>query len=190
MAASEEGSRSKSRLLDALVRLMDSKAFKDITVVDICAEARVSRQTFYRHFANKYDLVQWHFKRHGKAMPRMGRDLNVRDALVLGFRELGKYRDFYRNTADEYEYESVQALGRSNRDKTLRETIVKHLGVRLDEELEFQIKFYSEEEAKIVREFFYSDKPVDPEKLAGLLESCMPKRLHDLIDGSHTVKGE
>ena len=38
---------------------MQTKSFSDITVGDICDEIDISRTTFYRHFQDKYECMNW-----------------------------------------------------------------------------------------------------------------------------------
>ncbi|WP_097460617.1 TetR/AcrR family transcriptional regulator [Mangrovitalea sediminis] len=43
----------RQRLLAGLADTLAHKAYRDITLADLAASARVSRRTFYEHFANK-----------------------------------------------------------------------------------------------------------------------------------------
>ena len=43
---------------------MDEGDFSKITVGDILARSGVSRTTFYRCFADKYDVINWSYKRY------------------------------------------------------------------------------------------------------------------------------
>ena len=52
---------TKKALASALKQLMEKKSFEKITVSDIAAECGLNRQTFYYHFQDKYDLVNWVF---------------------------------------------------------------------------------------------------------------------------------
>lgn len=49
--------RSKAWLLDALIELLKEKDYKDITIKELTDEASVSRQTFYRNFKDKDDIL-------------------------------------------------------------------------------------------------------------------------------------
>ena len=49
--------RSKRDLCNALVELVKEKPFKKITVADICASAMINKMTFYKHYADKYELL-------------------------------------------------------------------------------------------------------------------------------------
>ena len=52
---------TKHALSDAFERLLAHKPFAKITVKDIVEEAQVNRQTFYYHFKDIYDLIEWIF---------------------------------------------------------------------------------------------------------------------------------
>lgn len=45
------------RLLDGLTQALESKSYREITLADIAAAARVSRRTFYEHFPSKDDCL-------------------------------------------------------------------------------------------------------------------------------------
>ncbi|MFF2482404.1 TetR/AcrR family transcriptional regulator [Paenibacillus sp. NPDC058071] len=49
--------RTLSLIRDALISLMDEKGFDQLTVQDITERAEINRATFYRHYQDKYDLL-------------------------------------------------------------------------------------------------------------------------------------
>jgi probable dihydroxyacetone kinase regulator len=49
-------------IADAIKKLAVEKDFKDISVQDIVLECGISRKTFYNHFQDKFQLVDWIFK--------------------------------------------------------------------------------------------------------------------------------
>ena len=52
---------TKNALALALKKLMEERDFDQISVADICAECNLNRKSFYYHFKDKYDLVNWIF---------------------------------------------------------------------------------------------------------------------------------
>ena len=48
-------------LAESLKKLTEKKAFAKITVKDITDAADLSRPTFYNHFQDKYQLLEWIF---------------------------------------------------------------------------------------------------------------------------------
>jgi len=47
----------RRRLLDAMAHAVARKGYAETTIADLAAEARVSRRTFYEHFATKADCL-------------------------------------------------------------------------------------------------------------------------------------
>ncbi len=51
--------RTKKKMADALKELMQNNSFEKITVSDIADGAKIHRQTFYYHFQDRYELLDW-----------------------------------------------------------------------------------------------------------------------------------
>lgn len=54
---------TKDRLFCSLICLMKDKNYEDIKIKDILEISQVSRRTFYRHFANKQELLNYYFEK-------------------------------------------------------------------------------------------------------------------------------
>lgn len=54
-----DSSLTKRALATALKELMQSRPFNRISVSDICERCEMNRKSFYYHFKDKYDLVNW-----------------------------------------------------------------------------------------------------------------------------------
>jgi len=50
---------TKNALAGAMKNLMNQKPFSKINVADICEMCDMNRKSFYYHFKDKYDLVNW-----------------------------------------------------------------------------------------------------------------------------------
>ena len=50
--------QSQQMITDALISLMKAYPYNDITITQICQEAQVVRQTFYRNFESKIDILE------------------------------------------------------------------------------------------------------------------------------------
>lgn len=51
---------TKQMLADALISLSNQKPFSKITVSEIVNYCNINRKTFYYHFTDIYDLLEWH----------------------------------------------------------------------------------------------------------------------------------
>ena len=52
---------TKNALANSMKSLMKEKPFDKISVIDICSGCGMNRKSFYYHFKDKYDLVNWIF---------------------------------------------------------------------------------------------------------------------------------
>lgn len=53
--------KTRSGLLSTLPKLLQRHKIRQLTVNDICGEAKLSRTAFYAHFTDKYDLLKYWF---------------------------------------------------------------------------------------------------------------------------------
>lgn len=53
--------KTKKALSSSLLQLLEQQLFQTITVNQICDNALVHRTTFYKHFYDKYDLLEYLF---------------------------------------------------------------------------------------------------------------------------------
>lgn len=53
----------KYKLAEAMKNCMKTTSVENITVKQIVDVCGVSRQSFYRNFIDKYDLINWYFDR-------------------------------------------------------------------------------------------------------------------------------
>ena len=51
---------TKKMLAETLLSLLESKPLSKITVSEIVNKCDINRKTFYYHFADVYDLLEWH----------------------------------------------------------------------------------------------------------------------------------
>ena len=50
---------TKRELAKAMKELLQTVPFKDISISAICEKCDMNRKSFYYHFKDKYDLVNW-----------------------------------------------------------------------------------------------------------------------------------
>jgi AcrR family transcriptional regulator len=62
--------RTQSTLQSALVELIEEKGFAAITIGDIAERAMINRSTFYKHYRDKYHLVESIFSKAIERLPQ------------------------------------------------------------------------------------------------------------------------
>jgi len=59
----QQALESRERIRDALLVLLRKNPYKDISITQICQEAQIVRQTYYRNFEQKDDILRFHLDR-------------------------------------------------------------------------------------------------------------------------------
>ncbi len=54
-----ESATTKKAIADGFKAIMEKKSFEKITITDITDQCGLNRQTFYYHFQDKYELLNW-----------------------------------------------------------------------------------------------------------------------------------
>ena len=87
----------KSIIATALLELCETKSLEALTVKQILEKSGVSRQTFYNHFIDKNDLIQYVYKE--KIIPDFhdnNMNISFYDSLVIAFENIKKYHHFMK----------------------------------------------------------------------------------------------
>ena len=58
MSTSPRVAKTKAYLKEALISLLDTESFQDVTVKAICQKASVNRSTFYAYYSCPRDLIE------------------------------------------------------------------------------------------------------------------------------------
>ena len=69
MAVTGKQEKTKYKLAESVKECMKTAPVDKITVKNIVEGCGVTRQTFYRNFLDKYDLINWYFDKLVEAMP-------------------------------------------------------------------------------------------------------------------------
>lgn len=87
----------KNIIATALLELCETKSLEALTVKQILEKSGVSRQTFYNHFIDKNDLIQYVYKE--KIIPDFhdnNMNISFYDSLVIAFENMKKYHHFMK----------------------------------------------------------------------------------------------
>lgn len=173
----------KYRLAEAVKRLMARQSLEDITVKEITGEAGVSRQTFYRHFLDKYDLVNWYFDELlANSFREMGYDRTIYEGLVQKFRYIQAEKVFFRAA-----FQSVQQNNLKDHDFRkiygfYQDLYRKKTGKDLDLAVLALLEMYCQASVYMTaKRVGRGSRDAAPEQLADLMLQAMPPALTDLF---------
>lgn len=175
------GDSGKLRLAETVKRCMARHELEDITIKEITAEAGVSRQTFYRHFLDKYDLVNWYFDLLlGESFREMGFGRTIYEGLVRKFHYIQAERVFFRNA-----FASAQQNNLKEHDfrcifAFYQDLYRKKNGTPLTGEALSLLEMYCQASIYMTVKWVECDRgTTTPEQLAELMLKAMPPVLID-----------
>lgn len=177
----QEGARQ--RLADAVKRLMRSSTLEKITVTQIVEEAGLTRQTFYRNFQDKYDLVNWHFEQLAESsFKQMGVSLTLREGLIRKFEFLKREEAFFAqafreegcNSVVQYDYACILEFYSSVLRKKLHSR-------ELPDDVGFLLRLYCFGSIQMTVEWATGGMERPIPELVDLLIEAMPERLYALL---------
>ncbi len=170
------GPGGKYRLAEAVKRCMVRHSLEDITVKEITSEAGVSRQTFYRHFLDKYDLVNWYFDELlANSFREMGYGRTVYEGLVRKFRYIQAEKVFFRAA-----FQSVQQNNLKDHDfrkifAFYQDLYRKKTGKELDRSVLALLEMYCQASIYMTAKWVgQGTREATPEQLADLMIQAMP----------------
>lgn len=162
---------TKRALATALKEIMAEKSFKKITVGDICEKCDMNRKSFYYHFKDKYDLVNWIFDTEFFAVTK---NRVYEDSWEL-FSDICQY--FYDNR---FFYRKALCIkGQNSFSDHFRELLRSIIANRLQDILgvkamqEFQINFFADAFVMAFQRWILEYTSMQPSEFLEQIRNCI-----------------
>lgn len=171
------------RLAEALERICQKKALENITVSEIAAEAGVTRQVFYHHFNDKFELAAWihyvHLYQSVKQALEDNTEQMWRGSALHWLCRLEKNKALYANAFQSASQKEFQRMIRDFFYSSYQWQLEYHLSRVLTEEEKFALRSYCIGSMELICEWVSRDTNISPQKMAELLEVSMPEIIHN-----------
>ena len=178
----ESAEKTKYRLADSIKRLLKTTPLDKVTVKAIVEGAGVTRQTFYRNFLDKYDLVNWYFERLvEQSFREMGVSLTLREGLLNKFRFIKAEQDFFACAFGSHDANSLIAYDYEYIYRFYSDIITRKTGGPLDDDTAFLLEMYCRGSIQMTAQWAVSGMARTPEAMVELLIESMPERLEMLL---------
>ena len=175
--------KTKYRLAEAAKKCMAASGTDAMTVTQIVQTCGVTRQTFYRNFQDKYDLINWYFdKLLAKSFKHMGMGKTVYDALVKKFTYIQEEHVFF---AAAFKYDSQNSLRQHDFELILDfyENLIREKTGRIpDETIHCILEMYCHSSIYMTVKWVLGELECAPEGLAKILVDGMPGKLSELFE--------
>ena len=100
---------TKKALVSSLIALCDEKKLNKITVQDIVNKCGVNRNTFYYHFADIYDLLDYMFRsEYEYVIGSIKSYSDLREGITLVIKEASKYKNLIINIYNSINREQLE----------------------------------------------------------------------------------
>ena len=174
--------KTKYRLADSIKDCMKTKPVDKITVQNIVDGCGMTRQTFYRNFKDKYDLINWYFdKLVLESFAQIGVDKTVRQSLKEKFEFIKKEKVFFTeafrsddyNSLKEHDFELIMGF--------YTELITRKRQEMLSEEIQFLLEMYCRGSVYMTVKWVLSGMKQTPSEMAESLTEAMPPKLETVF---------
>ena len=170
----EKQEKTKYKLAAAMKECMKTTPVDRITVTSIVEGAGVTRQTFYRNFLDKYDLINWYFdKLVLKSFEQIGVSHTIRESLTQKLEFIQEEKAFFteafrsddRNSVKEHDFELILQF--------YKDLIARRTSRPLGEELQFLLEMYCQGSVYMTVKWILTGMKDTPEAMPPKLAKVM-----------------
>lgn len=174
---------TKESIAKAIKQCMLKAPLEDITVKEVCLVANLSRQTFYRCFQDKYDLINWYFDTLLNAsFDQMGAGRTIREGLDKKFTYIQNEKVFFKaafsysqqNNLRDHDFEKIFGF---YKNLYKEKSGVSLKGTPLD-----LLEMYCQSSVYMTAKWILKDCPNTPQKLTELMVQAMPEELRNIFN--------
>ncbi len=175
---------TKRALEASLKNLLLQKPLDKITINDIAEDCGISRMTFYYHFKDIYDLVEWSCLEDArKALEEKKTHDTWQEGLLNIFRAVLENKPFVMNVYHCIDHEQVEKYLKPLTDNLIMGVINEQsadITVR-EEDKEFIARVYSYIFIGIMLDWIKDDMKEDPKEIVGRLSILIKDSVNDAL---------
>ncbi|MDD2494199.1 MAG: dihydroxyacetone kinase transcriptional activator DhaS [Tissierellia bacterium] len=161
---------TKKALAYSMKKLMEEHPMKKISISDIVEGCNMNRQSFYYHFKDKYDLVNWIFNTELIA--------SIKDFSMENFQLLEKTCEYFYENKGFYK-NAFEVTGQNSFSEYFTDTIHNILKVQLSEifknkkDVYFYATFYADAIRVSISRWLMEGAEIPPDVFVKLLKNAI-----------------
>lgn len=162
----------KNIIADALLSLCETIPLASMRISDILNESRVSRQTFYNHFRDKNDLIQWIYQEKLLYMwTHLEATSDYHFNMISYFKQIEKYHRFMTQACQITDQNCLRDFmldyGKNYWIRWFKQKLHQE---SLPDNLLFAISYIANGSTSMIVEWIVNNMPISPESIA--VEIC------------------
>lgn len=170
-------------IMDGAKELMQNKTIEDVSVKDICKTCKVSRQTFYKYFTDKYDVVsRIYSKTITKVLDTADYSKPIYISIGRMMEVMIKDRRFYENAL---KYRGQNSLEDQMYEHVLAgyiQIISRYPEALMNEDLQFEIRFTAHAGTGCMIDWIKGGMKEDPYEVGKSIAACIPAKMSTYLD--------
>lgn len=175
--------KTRYKLAASMKECMKSAPVDKITVKEIVEGCGVTRQTFYRNFLDKYDLINWYFdKLVLQSFEQIGMGHTVGESLTQKFEFIVNEKVFFteafrsddRNSLKEHDFELILQF--------YTDLLARKDSRALDQELHFLLEMYCQGSVYMTVKWVLGGMNDSPQDMSAKLVDAMPPKLANVFE--------
>lgn len=184
-------SMTKRMLSMSLKELLSKGTLDSITIQDITDHADVSRKTFYYHFQDVYDLLEWTMK---EEMEKVIHGNDTKDTWMMGLLNILEYcrnnKDLVINTFHSIKHKELEAYTCELIMPVVGDIVKEQKGYdKIEkEDLDFIKKIYSYGITGLIMHWVSDDMKTEPEYIIKQVEKFFMGSMERLFSHADTIK--
>ena len=175
-------------LAESFKELAQKQPIEKITIKEITDKAGVIRPTFYNHFQDKYELLEWiiYTQLLEPIEPLLANGM-VNEALVLLFSNIEKEREFYTKASRLEGQNSFESIARSCVEQVLLK-VIEHSKVGKQQKYiwltpERIAEYYAQSMCYVTITWIQSGMTISGRKLAEIYDYMIHSSMEDALAG-------
>jgi Transcriptional regulator len=168
---------AKIILANALRNLLKEKTIENITIDNILEKCGASRSTFYRHFQDKYNLMNWVYMAEvDEIIKKNPNPFQFKNILIESARFIKKNEDYFSQIIKYQGQNSFMEFISTYVKNATIQILSKAIGKgKLPYEMLFSVNFYCGGVIFVISEWLKTGLKESPDKIAELIYDCIPQ---------------
>ena len=174
---------TKNALATAMKQLMETTPFAKISVGEICERCQMNRKSFYYHFKDKYDLINWYFdKLVLESFEQIGVEKTIGESLTQKFEFIQNEKVFFTGAFRSDDYNSLKEHDFELILQFYTDLITRKTQQPLSEDLQFLLEMYCRGSVYMTVKWVLGGMKKTPEEMSKALVDAVPPKLGQVLN--------